>query len=292
VPTLTPLLLIAAAITVAPLLAAGFAPRSFAKLRELSVAARLLLPVVLCVPYALISLTAGSIRFGWLALYVLLPFAVSLLLHHASTVDPEQRGAWPDLVVLSALGVAVDLRWFESAWPPQLAVFNKILLLDIGIWGFLIVRSLHRTGFDLRIRRRDLRDGLLNFALYAPIAMVLGLSLGFLHLHAVLPDGLQALGTYVFTFLFVAVPEELFFRGWTQNLLERRIGRTPALLVTSVLFGLAHFNKQAAHLNWRYVLLATVAGVFYGRAWRTRRRIAASAITHATVDTVWSFWLR
>jgi membrane protease YdiL (CAAX protease family) len=57
-------------------------------------------------------------------------------------------------------------------------------------------------------------------------------------------------------------------------------------------FGLSHFNKRAAHFNWRYVLLASIAGIFYGRAWRQDRRVAASAITHASVDTVWSIWLR
>jgi membrane protease YdiL (CAAX protease family) len=77
-----------------------------------------------------------------------------------------------------------------------------------------------------------------------------------------------------------------------QNLLERRMGRLPALLVTSILFGLAHFNKRAALFNWRYVLLAAVAGLFYGRAWRHDRRVGSSAITHATVDAVWSLWLR
>jgi hypothetical protein len=46
-------------------------------------------------------------------------------------------------------------------------------------------------------------------------------------------------------------------------------------------FELSHFTKRAAHFNRRYVLLATIAGVFYGRAWRQDRRVAASAITHA-----------
>ncbi|MGA2438893.1 MAG: CPBP family intramembrane glutamic endopeptidase, partial [Acidobacteriaceae bacterium] len=72
----------------------------------------------------------------------------------------------------------------------------------------------------------------------------------------------------------------------------RRLGRTAALLTTAVLFGLAHFNKRAAHFNWRYVALAALAGIFYGRAWRRDRRVGASAITHALVDTVWSQWLR
>jgi membrane protease YdiL (CAAX protease family) len=58
------------------------------------------------------------------------------------------------------------------------------------------------------------------------------------------------------------------------------------------LFGLSHFNKRAMHFNWRYVVLAAIAGIFYGRAWRSDRRIGASAITHATVDTVWGALLR
>jgi membrane protease YdiL (CAAX protease family) len=77
-----------------------------------------------------------------------------------------------------------------------------------------------------------------------------------------------------------------------QNLLERRIGRYPALVLTAILFGLSHFNKRALHFNWRYVLLAAIAGIFYGRAWRQDRRIGSSAITHSSVDTLWSLWLR
>jgi len=188
--------------------------------------------------------------------------------------------------------LAVDLRWFEGAWPAHLAIFNKVLLLDAGIYGFIALRQLEGTGFDLRLRLRDAAIGLRELALYTPIALVLGLSLGFLHLHAGWPGLMAIAGAWIFTFFFIAVPEELFFRGWLQNLLERRMGRTAALFVTAILFGLAHFNKRAAHFNWRYVLLAAVAGVFYGRAWRCERRVGASAITHASVDTIWSLWLR
>jgi membrane protease YdiL (CAAX protease family) len=77
-----------------------------------------------------------------------------------------------------------------------------------------------------------------------------------------------------------------------QNLLERHLGRNSALMVTAVLFGLSHFNKRTADFNWRYVLLAAIAGVFYGRAWLRNRRVGASAVTHASVDTIWGLWLR
>jgi membrane protease YdiL (CAAX protease family) len=86
------------------------------------------------------------------------------------------------------------------------------------------------------------------------------------------------------------VPEELFFRAWVQNLLERRVGRHAALVIAAVLFGLSHFNKRSPTFNWRYVLLATIAGIFYGRAWRENRRVPASTITHTCVDWLWSWW--
>jgi membrane protease YdiL (CAAX protease family) len=225
-------------------------------------------------------------------MYVLIPVAVAGLLWQAKRADTAQRGNWRDFLVLAALGLAVDLRWLEGAWPAHLAIFGKMLLLDAGIYGFIALRQLDGIGFDLRLRLRDAGIGLREVAFYAPIALTLGLALGFLHLHQVWPVLTSIAGAWVFTFFFIAVPEELFFRGWLQNLLERRLGRTPALLVTAMLFGLSHFNKRAALFNWRYVLLAAVAGLFYGRAWRQERRVVASSITHATVDAIWSLWLR
>jgi membrane protease YdiL (CAAX protease family) len=284
---------IAALLALIPYLAAAFFGKSFAAATEkLSPIARILAPAVLCIPYAIVAASAGILRWYWLALYALLPVAIATLLTQARRVDSQQRGNWRDYLVLIAVGLAVDLRWFEAAWPAHLAVFNKVLLLDAGIYGFLMLRQLDSVGFDLRLRLRDLGLGLREFLLYGPIAIALGLSLAFLHAHAVRPSPLQFGGAFIFTFFFVAVPEELFFRGWLQNLLERRMGRYPALILTAMLFGLSHWNKRTTTFNWQYVLLAALAGIFYGRAWRKDRRIGASAITHATVDTVWSIWLR
>lgn len=289
--------LIAALFTLVPYLGAAFFPSSACRLvRGIPLWAQLACPSLLCIPYLLVACAAHDFRWTWFALYLLLPVAIAILLWHAGRIDVDQRGNWRDFFVLVVLGLAVDLRWFEAAWPAHLAIFNKILLLDAGMYAFLAIRQLHGVGFDLRLRLPDLGIGLREAAFYTPIALGIGLGLGFLHTHAVWP-GVGALAfAWFFTFFFVAVPEELFFRGWLQNLLERRIGRYPALSVTAVLFGLAHFNKHTVgfgvHFNWRYVMMAAIAGIFYGRAWRSRRRVGASAVTHATVDSIWSLWLR
>jgi membrane protease YdiL (CAAX protease family) len=287
-----PLVILAALLTLVPYFYAAFCPSCVELASRLPIRSRILVPALLGLPYALVSWSTGLFRWPWLVLYTLLPVGISLLLYEACLADPAQRGGWRDFLVLISLGLAVDLRWFEPAWGPGFGVFNKMLLLDAGIYGFLAIRQLRQVGFDLRLRLHDLGVGLFALTAYTPIAVTIGLSLGFLHFHALIPAVGRAVLAWLFSFFFVAVPEELFFRGWMQNLLERRVGSARALLITAGLFGLSHFNKRATTFNWRYVLLAAIAGIFYGLAWRQERRVGAAAITHASVDTIWGIWLR
>jgi hypothetical protein len=302
-PFFTPANVLAALLTLLPFLTVAFFPGfALARVDKLPHAAKLLGPALLAVPYLLVSIPAGIFHWQWCTLYAALPVCIAILLWQAAQLDPAQldpaqsnpaqHGNWRDFLVLIVLGLSVDLRWFEAAWPAHLAIFSKILLLDAGIYGFVLIRKLEGIGFDLRLRRADLGIGLREAAFYTPIAIALGLALGFLHVHHAWPGFTLIAGAWIFTFFFIAVPEELFFRGWLQNLLERRIGRTPSLLLTAALFGLAHFNKRAIHFNWRYVLMAAIAGIFYGRAWRSKRRVGTSAVTHAAVDAIWSLWFR
>jgi len=284
---------IALVLLLAVLLAFGFAGEACARaVQRLPVAAQIVLPSSLVLPWLLVALGSGWFHARWLAVYLLAPPAIAALLALAARLDPEQRGHWLDFLVLLPLGLSVDLRWLEPAWPEHLSALGKLTLLDAGLYGFLAIRQLSGVGFDLRLRGRDVAIGLREFAFYAPIAIPLGLALGFLHWHGWMRHPWLVVPMWIFTFFAVALPEEIFFRGWMQNLLERRFGRTPALLLTACLFGLAHFNKRTVFFNWRYVLLAAIAGLFYGRAWRQDRRIGASAITHSTVDSLWGALLR
>jgi hypothetical protein len=251
---------------------------------------RLGLPALLVAPYTMVSISQHMFRWTWFALYATLPAAIAWLLMHAAAADPEQRGNWRDPLILLVLGLAVDLRWFDRAWPSGLRALNELLLVDAGLYGFLAIRQLSGTGFNFHLKWSDWKTGLRELFFFTPIVLVLGLALGFIHPHRNLPGIGSPVLRWVAIFFFTAVPEELFFRAWVQNLLERRVGRRAALVIASVLFGLSHFNKRSAHFNWRYVLLATIAGIFYGRAWRERRRVPASTITHASVDWIWGLW--
>ena len=287
----TPVVIAVLVAELAPAAAFGFAgERTTRTIGRLPATVRVLLPSLLVLAYAFLAVLEHSFRWEWFALYAALPVMIAWLLRQAAQSDPEQRGNWRDALILLTLGLAVDLRWFDSAWPRGQEALGKLLLVDAGLYGFLAIRGLTGSGFDFHLHWSDWTTGLRELAYFAPVVLGLGLALGFIRPHANLPSLGDTVLRWVGIFFFVAVPEELFFRAWVQNLLERRVGRRAALLIASVLFGLSHFNKRSAHFNWRYVVLATIAGVFYGRAWRERRRVPASSITHTFVDWIWSWW--
>ncbi|ABF41185.1 Abortive infection protein [Candidatus Koribacter versatilis Ellin345] len=281
---------------VALLLAFGFGGDRFVRALSLrSPVAQVAVSTVFVLPYVVLALADGIFQWRWFAVYTLVPIAVAAALALSAKVDTEQKGTVFDYAVLLLLGLAVDLRWFEPAWPNHLHAIGKIVLLDAGLYAFLVIRRLTGTGIDFRARWRDWKIGLRELAYFTPIVLAFGFALSFLHWHSRLPPWWLPLA-WLYTAMFIAIPEEIFFRGWMQNLLERRLGRRWSLVVTAIVFGLSHFNKRMPQFNtafnWRYVLLAAIAGIFYGRAWRQERRVAASAITHASVDTLWSIWLR
>lgn len=260
---------------------------------------RIAAPSLLLLPYLLYAVPRGEVQAQFAAAFLALPVGVAALLELWRPQDA--RISVQDVIVLLALGLPIDLHWLGASWPhPGLAAMPKLLFVDAALYGYLVVRQLPNVGYDFRPRLRDLGIGLREWCLYAPVAIGLGLVLHFIYLHRWLPPIGAAAAAWLVTFFFVAVPEEMFFRGLFQNMLQARWGKWAGLAIAAAIFGLSHFNKAAGPVlhgsnlgfNWRYVLLAALAGVFYGRAWQDRKRIFCSGITHATVDVVWSLWFR
>ncbi len=253
-------------------------------------AARVLAPGLLVIPYLIFSIPRGE----FLRIYAVVLFAIPVGLAALFEFLPPgtQKLCWQDVVALAAVGFPVEFRWLAGSFPhPGLSALPKFLLVDAALYAFLVVRRLEGVGYDFRARWRDLMIGIREWAFFAPIAIGLGLILGFIKFHRGMPPASQTISALLVTFFFVAIPEEFFFRGLLQNMLEARIGRLRALVVAAVIFGLSHFNKPLP-FNWRYVLLAAIAGIFYGRAWRSKRRLVASGTTHTLVDVVWGLWFK
>jgi len=260
------------------------------------------LPFSLLAPYLIFAF--GTATFSLVALGKLIAYiGVPTLLLFPDRLHRAERVGWRDFAAMLALGLPVSAGWLRGiwVWPPdavftegyELYLFRPLFCVCVGAYGFLVIRNLEGVGYRLGFRKKDIVDGLANFAAFALPAIPLGYALGFI---AFRPQSVS-LGEFaaqLFTiYLTIAIPEELLFRGILQNFLVRSL-RGPrhglyGLLLASVIFGASHLH-HAPVPNWRYALMATLAGIFYGNAYRTRQRLSSPALTHALVDVVWHFW--
>lgn len=253
--------------------------------RRTRVLVLLALPLVPYLIYASGTGTFSGFAILKLAGLVLLP--LGLLLWANRTGSPPNL--LDGLAVLAVwlpheLGGLRDI-WLWPAGGSGYAL-NQILGVDLTVILFVSIRRLEGVGYSLAIRRNDLKEAFWNLLMFACIGIPLGRGTGFIApAHAVgslLEWAVQFLGI----FLAIAVPEELLFRGLMQNLLRKLVPSTYALLVASVIFGLSHLNNGPAP-DWRYVVLASIAGFFYGRAYQRSGSLMAAALVHAGVDTIW-----
>ena len=292
-------------------LAPGFAaPRSWLIQKTSGARGAAITTIVFLLPYLIYS--AGTGDFRWIAFAKLTALAaLPLGLFAAFPVADPKRLNWQDAVALLWLFLPVLSHLISGIWnvPVNLDFMARLFLVGVGAWSFLIQRGVARigpagsvvragsiedAGYEFTVNLPILRDSATSFAGFSIIALPFGFALRFLAWNPKYRGLGDLFSTYITIFLFVAIAEELFFRGLLQNLLEGSLGSRPrsrqaAQGIASVLFGLSHI-QHAPFPNWRYVALATVAGWFYGSAYRNHRSLMASAGTHALVDTLWRTW--
>jgi membrane protease YdiL (CAAX protease family) len=87
-----------------------------------------------------------------------------------------------------------------------------------------------------------------------------------------------SLGQIALISVAAGLSEEALFRGLIQGGLSKAIGLEAALLLASVLFGMAHL------ITWTYGILATVIGAYLGLLWIWTGNLFAPITTHALYD--------
>jgi uncharacterized protein len=195
-----------------------------------------------------------------------------------------------DFLALALIWLPVEFRLTYALfpYPPQLTHTLAILMaLSTCVAAFVLLRRLDGIGYAVEWRAGFGWHFALNFLAFAAIAIPLGTRIHFLawapSLARVRSLPIVALGILFFT----AWPEEFLFRGLLQNLLSRAIGNQWAgLLIASLIFGLSHI-VHAPYPNWKYVLLASIAGLFYGHAWMRTGSLLPGVMVHALVDISW-----
>lgn len=196
------------------------------------------------------------------------------------------------LVFVAAVSLLKVFGWAYPEPYPKVAVsaLGVLMWARTGYLSVLGVRRLPGVNFGLWPDAKDWAIGLKQFVFFIPLGAALGIWLHFLQLDpnpittkVLLLACLNFLGA-----LWVLAPmEETFFRGVLQQSLTKATNSWIAgLLAASILFGSVHLFFRVFP-NWRFAILATVAGIFYGLAFQQARSVRAAMVTHALVVTTW-----
>lgn len=245
-----------------------------------------------CVPYLLYVVGTGDFRFSAL-LKLLAACIVSLGLYGLLPVKRLDALNWQDICLALALPAFVLSGQLKGIWntPVNLDFMSRLLLIAVAAWAWVFVRPVPALGYTFCFGQQVFVQAGLKFLYFSIIAVPLSLALHFTAWNPRWHGAGSFALDYLEIFLFVALLEELFFRGFLQTLLSGTLRNgVAAQLFVSGLFGLFHI-LHAPFPNWRYVTLASLAGWFYGSAFRKTGNLMASTMLHAAVDTVWRTWL-
>lgn len=245
------------------------------------------------------SLLEGALKFfGMMTVPMLLAVV-------ARRMSVKQQPWWLMSIIL-VIWTPFDSGLLASIWPwPD---GGAAYMLNVWISCVLAISAMSLAGVQERYpadsfrivpRVSDVQATVRDQLWFTPVAIGLGFMTGFFawnpKVTAYWQYPVEALGIY----LTIALPEELLFRGLMQPVLEsfswpRGINRLVAgKWLTAIIFGLSHLNNDPIG-DWRYVILATIAGIAYANVYeRTgRRSLAAPALLHTVVDWLWSTFLR
>lgn len=176
----------------------------------------------------------------------------------------------------------------------QASVLGVLMWYRIGIFAVLCIRRMEGIEFGFVPLLREWRIGVWNYLLFLPVGVALAYSVEFIR-PSPLPIDLRtagiAAGTFLVTLWGLALAEEVFFRGLLQQMLAKKLkANAVAIVLASLIFGSVHLAFREFP-NWKFALLATCAGIFYGRAYWQAQSVRAAMVTHALVVTTWRVFL-
>ena len=256
------------------------------RMRPAGVAALLVLAAI--APYCAASLAFGSFHWQALAAITLLSGLVSFWY----VVLPQKAAV--DLLLLVLLAAVVLTKVFATLYvrpDPRLPLeaLGQAMWIRTGAFALLSVRRVQGVGFGFWPSPREWKIGALFFLLMLPVVAALAWWIGWGKFHPPTTSWIRTPVIAVFYFFggmwVLSLGEEFFFRGLLQQWMVGWLRNEWAgLIATSILFGAVHLPYQSFP-NWRFALLAGVAGIFYGLAFRQASSIRASMVTHALTFT-------
>lgn len=248
-------------------------------------------------PYGLVLAMAGAeyiFAYQDVGYGILLCLALVIATYVLTTIvplsDAISRSASSLMLAPTYILLTASLPWF---------IVNQAYLLP-GVYSVilgLVFWHLYRRGYSLR-RLRELGLVRPGMGRYAALGLALGVPTSLVEYIILLPSPqLPSFSTglllrdAIYMFLFVAVAEELLFRGILQKDLTQALGAWQGLLLTAALFGVMHMSwRSVPELGFTFM-----AGAMLGyMRWKTGS-LAGPLFWHGVNNTllvsIWPFLL-
>jgi uncharacterized protein len=203
-------------------------------------------------------------------------------------------GCWQDWLIIILIWLPFDARWLSSIWSwPKgegAYIINTIVAVDLALVIFICFKKMSAINFNFNLNLKAFKIAALYFMVFCFVALPISFVSGFVRWN---PDFTitSLLLTPLGIFFFIAIPEELLFRGIIQNLIGTKSSNKWFVIgLASLFFGLTHLNNgEVADL--RYAGLATFAGIIYGHSYVKSKGLLVPVLIHTAVDSVWILFL-
>ena len=223
----------------------------------------------------LCRLAAGDIR--WFGLFVVIVLLILWLMYHRK----------PNLalfIFLICIGGAFKMQLFPGYTPffftPKFAIWLEGSLVGFFPLAFLV--PLARDRQDWALALKGLLFGCAGIAILAILATFSGVA----HWQFKLPS--FVITRTLSNFFLTSIPEEGFFRGFIQATLYKyfgntKLGKTSALLLTSILFTATHVYWSP---NLSILLFVFFASLLYGGVYWISGKIESSILCHFLLNFI------
>ncbi len=241
--------------------------------------ALLLLVFVLCLAVFHNILTPVAIVF-----FILMSTVSLLLYHYRPTLSPVVALCLELLLVAGVIALFFHLipginnrKLLSNVYvSPSSAPFTLYYNFDKALIPFFLLFCL--PSLFITSRRKSVRKSAwLILMLCIPALLSLAVMAGGLKPEFHIPPWT---GSFIIANLFfVCIAEEALFRGYLQQRLQRQLGPWPALIISTLLFGMSHFYGGPILMTF-----AALAGIIYGIAWMWSGRLWVAVLFHFSLN--------
>jgi membrane protease YdiL (CAAX protease family) len=212
------------------------------------------------------------------------------LMEKTNTISPST--AILVIAVTFVIVLFLETAFFLLLGTGPALILGELLILIVPLSYLLSKHVDIKSYVGLNIKPRVILLGiasgvlllLVDVASSAVLTSIFGVSKAVEESNAILTDlsgSTLGLISVIVALSLTGICEEFAFRGFLQNTINRKYGFAPAVIISSVAFGLFHFDPQFV-----YIISTIIAGLVLGYIYHRWNSYVVSAIAHSTLNLI------